>query len=69
MKDIKELLKRLGVKRVRIINMNEVIFIFNRRKYTLTIEKYVIKIRDKSIVYMFDKDSNTINLIEDFLSM
>lgn len=69
MKDIKELLKRLGVKRVRIISMNEVIFIFNRRKYTLTIEKYVIKIRDKSIVYMFDKDSNTINLIEDFLSM
>ena len=69
MKDIKELLKKLGVKRVRIMSMNEVIFIFNRRKYTLTIEKYVIKIRDKSIVYMFDKDSNTINLIEDFLSM
>lgn len=69
MKDIKELLKRLGVKRVRITSMNEVIFIFNRRKYTLTIEKYVIKIRDKSIVYMFDKDSNTMSLIEDFLSM
>ena len=59
----------IKVKRVRVISMEEVTFIFNRRKYTLTIEKYVIKIRDKSIVYMFDKDSNTINLIEDFLSM
>lgn len=69
MKDIKELLKKLGVKKVKIISMTELIFISNTRKYVLTIEKDIIKIRDKSIIYTFDKDSNIINLIEDFLSI
>ena len=35
----------------------------------LNIEKDCIKIRDKSIIYTFNKDSNIINLIEDFLSI
>ena len=69
MKDIKELLKKLGVKKVKIISMTELTLAANKRKYTLTIEKDCIKIRDKSIIYTFDKDSNIINLIEDFLSM
>ena len=69
MKDIKELLKKLGVKKVKIISMTELTLVSNNRKYTLTIEKDCIKIRDKSIIYTFDKDSNIINLIEDFLSM
>ena len=69
MKDIKELLKKLGVKKVKIISMTELTLVSNKRKYTLTIEKDCIKIRDKSIIYTFDKDSNIINLIEDFLSM
>ena len=69
MKDIKELLKKLGVKKVKIISMIELTLVANKRKYTLTIEKDCIKIRDKSIIYTFDKDSNIINLIEDFLSM
>ena len=69
MKDIKELLKKLGVKKVKIISMTELTLVSNKRKYTLTIEKDCIKIRDKSIVYTFNKDSNIINLIEDFLSM
>ena len=69
MKDIKELLKKLGVKKVKIISMTELNLVANKRKYTLTIEKDCIKIRDKSIIYTFDKDSNIINLIEDFLSM
>ena len=69
MKDIKELLKKLGVKKVKIISMTELPLVSNKRKYTLTIEKDCIKIRDKSIIYTFDKDSNIINLIEDFLSM
>ena len=49
--------------------MTELTLAANKRKYTLTIEKDCIKIRDKSIIYTFDKDSNIINLIEDFLSM
>ena len=69
MKDIKELLKKLGVKKVKIISMTELIFISGTRKYVLTIEKDILKIRDKSIIYTFDKDSNIINLIEDFLSI
>lgn len=69
MKDIKELLKKLGVKKVKIISMTELTLVSNKRKYTLTIEKDCIKIRDKSIIYTFDKDSNIINLIEDFLSI
>ena len=69
MKDIKELLKKLGVKKVKIISMTELTLVSNKRKYTLTIEKDCIKIRDKSIIYTFNKDSNIINLIEDFLSM
>ena len=69
MKDIKELLKKLGVKKVKIISMTELTLVSNKRKYTLTIEKDCIKIRDRSIIYTFDKDSNIINLIEDFLSM
>ena len=69
MKDIKDLLKKLGVKKVKIISMTELTLVSNKRKYTLTIEKDCIKIRDKSIIYTFDKDSNIINLIEDFLSM
>ena len=69
MKDIKELLKKLGVKKVKIISITELTLVTNKRKYTLTIEKDCIKIRDKSIIYTFDKDSNIINLIEDFLSM
>lgn len=69
MKDIKELLKKLGVKKVKIISMTELTLVANKRKYLLTIEKDCIKIRDKSIIYTFDKDSNIINLIEDFLSM
>ena len=69
MKDIKELLKKLGVKKVKIISMTELTLVSNKRKYTVTIEKDCIKIRDKSIIYTFDKDSNIINLIEDFLSM
>ena len=69
MKDIKELLKKLGVKKVKIISMTELTLVANKRKYTLTIENDCIKIRDKSIIYTFDKDSNIINLIEDFLSM
>ena len=69
MKDIKELLKKLGVKKVKIISMTELTLVSNKRKYLLTIEKDCIKIRDKSIIYTFDKDSNIINLIEDFLSI
>ena len=69
MRDIKELLKKLGVKKVKIISMTELTLVSNKRKYTLTIEKDCIKIRDKSIIYTFDKDSNIINLIEDFLSI
>lgn len=69
MKDIKELLKKLGVKKVKIISMTELTLVSNKRKYTLTIENDCIKIRDKSIIYTFDKDSNIINLIEDFLSI
>ena len=69
MKDIKELLKKLGVKKVKIISMTELTLVSNKRKYTLTIEKDCIKIRDKSIIYTFNKDSNIINLIEDFLSI
>ena len=69
MKDIKELLKKLGVKKVKIISMTELTLVSNKRKYTLTIEKDCIKIRDRSIIYTFDKDSNIINLIEDFLSI
>ena len=69
MKDIKELLKKLGVKKVKIISMTELTLVANKRKYTLTIETDCIKIRDKSIIYTFNKDSNIINLIEDFLSM
>ena len=69
MKDIKELLKKLGVKKVKIISMTELTLVSNKRKYTLTIEKDCIKIRYKSFIYTFDKDSNIINLIEDFLSM
>ena len=69
MKDIKELLKKLGVKKVKIISMTELTLVANKRKYSLTIENDCIKIRDKSIIYTFDKDSNIINLIEDFLSM
>ena len=69
MKDIKELLKKLGVKKVKIISMTELTLVANKRKYTLTIENDCIKIRDKSIIYTFDKDSNIINLIEDFLSI
>lgn len=69
MKDIKELLKKLGVKKVKIISMTELIFISGTRKYVLTIEKDILKIRDKSIIYTFNKDSNIINLIEDFLSI
>lgn len=69
MKGIKELLKKLGVKKVKIISMTELTLVSNKRKYTLTIEKDCIKIRDKSIIYTFDKDSNVINLIEDFLSI
>ena len=69
MKDIKELLKKLGVKKVKIISMTELIFISGTRKYVLTIEKDIIKIRDNCIIYTFDNDSNIINLIEDFLSI
>ena len=69
MKDIKELLKKLGVKKVKIISMTELTLVSNKRKYTLTIEKDCIKIRDRSIIYKFNKDSNIINLIEDFLSI
>ena len=50
MKDIKELLKKLGVKKVKIISMTELTLVSNKRKYTLTIEKDCIKIRDKSII-------------------
>ena len=69
MKDIKELLKKLGVKKVKIISMTELTLVANKRKYPLNIEKDCIKIRDRSIIYTFDKDSNIINLFEDFLSM
>ena len=49
--------------------MTELTLVSNKRKYTLTIERDCIKIRDRSIIYKFNKDSNIINLIEDFLSI
>ena len=69
MKDIVDLLKGIKAKKIKVISMREVAFRYYNSQYTLSLLEDSITIKNDFIVYSFDRNEDTLNLISDFLNM
>ena len=69
MKDIVDLLKGIKAKRIKVISVCEVVFKYYNSQYTISLLEDCITIKNDSIVYSFDRNEDTLNLISDFLNM
>lgn len=69
MREILDLLKSIGVEKIKVRSMKEISFKYINTSYILTINQYSIEIRTDVITYTFDLDQDTMRLIKDFLNM
>lgn len=69
MKEIINMLKSIGVRKVNVKSMEEIKFKYGNRIYLLKIQEFNITITDKKITFNFVRNDDAIELIRDFLSM
>ena len=69
MKEIINMLKSIGVRKITIKSMEEIKFKYGNRIYLLKIQEFNITITDKKITFNFVRNDDAAELIRDFLSM
>lgn len=69
MKEIINMLKSIGVRKVNVKSMEEIKFKYGNRIYLLKIQEFNITITDKKITFNFVRNDDAAELIRDFLSM
>lgn len=69
MKEIINMLKSIGVRKITIKSMEEIKFKYGKRIYLLKIQEFNITITDKKITFNFSRNRDVVDLIKDFLSM
>lgn len=69
MKEIINMLKSIGVRKITIKSMEELKFKYGNRIYLLKIQEFNITITDKKITFNFSRNRDAVDLIKDFLSM
>lgn len=69
MKEIINMLKSIGVRKISVKSMEEISFKYYDRLYTLKIHRFKITITNKKITFNFTRNDDVIDLIKDFLSM
>ena len=69
MKEIINMLKSIGVRKVNVKSMTEIEFKYYNRMYVLKIYDFKITITDKKLTFNFVRNDDAIELIRDFLSM
>ena len=69
MKEIINMLKSIGVRKITIKSMEEIKFKYGNRIYLLKIQEFNITITDKKITFNFSRNRDVVDLIKDFLSM
>lgn len=69
MKEIINMLKSIGVRKINVKSMSEITFSHCNRIYLLKIHSFKITITNKKITYNFTRNDDVIDLIKDFLSM
>lgn len=69
MKEIINMLKSIGVRKVNVKSITEIEFKYYNRMYVLKIYDFKITITDKKLTFNFVRNDDAIELIRDFLSM
>lgn len=69
MKEIINMLRSIGVRKVNVKSMNEIVFNHYGRIYVLKIHPFKVTITNKKITFNFTRNDDVVNLIKDFLSM
>lgn len=69
MKEIINMLKSIGVRKINVKSMSEITFSHCNRIYLLKIHAFKITITNKKITYNFTRNDDVVDLIKDFLSM
>lgn len=69
MKEIINMLKSIGVRKINVKSMEEIEFKYYNRMYVLKIYEFKITITDKKLTFNFVRNDDAAELIRDFLSM
>lgn len=69
MKEIINMLKSIGVKKINVKSMSEISFNYCGRIYVLKIHAFKVTITNKKITFNFTRNDDVVDLIKDFLSM
>lgn len=69
MKEILNMLKSIGVRKINVKSMEEIEFKYYNRMYVLKIYEFKITITDKKLTFNFVRNDDAAELIRDFLSM
>ena len=69
MKEIINMLKSIGVRKITVKSMEEIEFKYYNRIYVLKIYEFKITITDKKLTFNFSRNCDVVDLIKDFLSM
>lgn len=69
MKEIINMLKSIGVRKVNVKSMVEIEFKYYNRMYVLKIHEFKITITDKKLTFNFVRNDDVVELIRDFLNM
>lgn len=69
MKEIINMLRSIGVRKITVKSMGEIEFKYYDRLYILKIHRFKITITNKKITFNFTRNDDAIDLIKDFLSM
>ena len=69
MKEIINMLKSIGVRKVNVKSMTEIEFKYYNRMYVLKIYEFKITITNKKLTFNFVRNDDAAELIRDFLSM
>lgn len=69
MKEIINMLKSIGVRKVNVKSMEEISFKYYNRIYTLKIHEFKITIADNKLTFNFIRNDDVVELIRDFLNM